>query len=200
MRCIVGLGNPGTRYRDTRHNIGFLAVERLHRSFGRIRSGADDLAEWSIARIEDEETLLLLPQTYMNASGEAVGEAMQRFTITTEELLVIYDDFQIPFGTLRLRPHGSDGGHNGLASIIGCTGTDRIPRLRIGVGGTTLPDEHTHASMADYVLSPFTTVEQGRLPDLLGHCQDACVRWLTKGIGPAMNAFNRDFFTPVKAG
>nr|MBP6673208.1 aminoacyl-tRNA hydrolase [Bacteroidota bacterium] len=124
---------------------------------------------------------------------------MQKFEIKPENILVVYDDFQIPFGTLRLRPHGTDGGHNGIASVIYHLETDEIHRLRIGVGGTTMPKQHSHESMADYVLSPFDPEEMELLPALFGHLTDACAAWLLLGIQRSMSRYNKDFFSSAGA-
>ncbi len=199
VKCIVGLGNPGEQYRMTRHNVGFLAVEyMMDKLRARHLKGTDDY-ECYQASFNDIPLLFLLPQTYMNNSGIAVRDIMQEFNIVSDDILVIYDDFQLPYGTLRLRKHGSDGGHNGIASIIYQLQSDEIPRLRVGVGGTTLPGEHTHESMADYVLSPFTQEEQKLLPPLLGHLYDAGIMWSDKGIQRTMNMYNKNFFSSAGA-
>lgn len=199
MKCIVGLGNPGPRYARTRHNVGFMLADafgRAHTASPLLHTGLFESYHCSAG---GEEFALLLPMTYMNASGEAVLAFRARYDVTVSDLLVVYDDFQIPFGTLRLRPQGSDGGHNGLASVIECLQTAEVPRLRIGVGGTTMPAEHTHGSMADYVLSPFEPDEERLLPQLLTHAHDACIQWAAAGIGPAMSLFNRNFFSSASA-
>ncbi|MFZ4621794.1 MAG: aminoacyl-tRNA hydrolase [Bacteroidota bacterium] len=199
MKCIVGLGNPGDQYRMTRHNVGFLAVEYMMEKLNaRHIKGTDDY-ECYEASFNEVSLLFLLPQAYMNNSGIAVRDIMQEFSIVSDDVLVIYDDFQLPYGTLRLRKHGSDGGHNGLASIIYQLQTDEISRLRVGVGGSTLPIEHTHESMADYVLSPFTKEEQKLLSPLLNHLHDACIMWSDKGIQRTMNMFNKNFFSSASA-
>lgn len=199
MKCIVGLGNPGEQYRKTRHNAGFLAVEFLaERLRARHLEGTDEY-ECFQAAVNGETLLLLFPQTYMNGSGAAVQMMMQKYDVTTDELMIIYDDFQIPFGTLRIRPHGSDGGHNGIASIIEHLGSGEIPRLRFGVGGVTIPASHTHDAMADYVLAPFTAEEEKLLALLFGHVSDACLLWMNSGIQRSMNRYNKNFFSSAGA-
>jgi len=199
VKCIVGLGNPGNRYRFTRHNIGFLAVEFLIDTFKAKHSEGNSLYECYQTSLAQESVLLVMPQTYMNNSGMAVREILQKHELSAADILILYDDFQLPFGTLRLRPKGSDGGHNGLSSIIYHLENDLVPRLRIGVGGKTVPVEHTHELMADYVLSRFDTDEEKLLPQLLNHTHDACVSWIETGIQKTMNHYNRNFFTSTNA-
>ncbi len=199
MKCIVGLGNPGDQYRMTRHNVGFLSVEFMMEKFGARHSESTDEYECYESSAHDTSLLFLMPQTYMNNSGAAVREVMQRHEIALNDILIIYDDFQLPFGTLRIRQHGSDGGNNGLSSVIYQMESDQVPRLRVGVGGVTLPGEHTHESMAEYVLSPFTKEEQKLLPSLFGHLHNACILWSTKGIHLTMSQFNKNFFSSASA-
>lgn len=199
MKCIVGLGNPGKQYRETRHNAGFLAIEYMIERFNAVHHEGTDEYECYRTSFCDTPLLFLMPQTYMNNSGIAVREVMQKYEVKSEDILVVYDDFQIPFGTLRLRPHGTDGGHNGIASVIYHLETDEIHRLRIGVGGTTLPKQHSHESMAEYVLSPFDREEMELLPALFGHLTDACAAWLLLGIQRSMSRYNKDFFSSAGA-
>jgi PTH1 family peptidyl-tRNA hydrolase len=140
-----------------------------------------------------------MPQTYMNNSGFAVREFRQRHEVALDDLLIVFDDFQLPFGTIRLRPKGSDGGHNGMASVIYQLESDLIPRLRLGVAGSDLPERRTHDTMADYVLSPFDASEKDRLIEFLLHAHDAASRWLEEGIERTMSAFNRNFFSDADA-
>ncbi len=199
MKCIVGLGNPGNRYRFTRHNIGFLAIEFLIDKLKAKHFEGNSFYECYQTSRSEESLLFVMPQTYMNNSGIAVREMSQKYELFAVDVLILYDDFQLPFGTLRLRPKGSDGGHNGLSSIIYHLENDLVPRLRIGVGGKTVPEEHTHESMADYVLSRFDTDEEKLLPQLLNHTHDACVSWIETGIQKTMNQYNRNFFTSTNA-
>ena len=199
MKCIVGLGNPGNRYRFTRHNIGFLAIEFLIDKFKAKHFEGNSLYECYQTSLIEEPVLFIMPQTYMNNSGTAVREVLQKHELSAADVLILYDDFQLPFGTLRLRPKGSDGGHNGLSSIIYHLENDLVPRLRIGVGGKTVPVEHTHELMADYVLSRFDTDEEKLLPQLLNHTRDACISWAETGIQKTMNHYNRNFFTSTNA-
>lgn len=199
MKCIVGLGNPGTRYRETRHNAGFLALEYMIERFNAEHRETTEEYECYQTMFCNAPLLFLMPQTYMNNSGAAVLEIMQKNSLTPDDLLIVYDDFQIPFGTLRLRPSGTDGGHNGIASVIENLETDGIPRLRFGVGGTTIPVHHSHESMAEYVLSPFTKEEMELLPSLFSHLNDACAAWVLWGMQRAMSRYNKDFFNSAGA-
>ena len=199
MKCIVGLGNPGNRYRFTRHNIGFRVIEFLIDKFKAQHFDSTALFECYQAPLSEDSLLFVMPQTYMNNSGTAVREIHQKYNLTIADFLIVYDDFQLPFGTLRLRPKGSDGGHNGLSSIIYNLENDLIPRLRIGVGGKTVPIERTHELMADYVLSRFDIEEEKLLPQLLNHAHNACTSWVETGIQKTMNHYNRNFFTSANA-
>jgi peptidyl-tRNA hydrolase, PTH1 family len=195
LKCIVGLGNPGNRYRFTRHNIGFLAVEFIIEKFHAVSSGGNELFEAFSATIGGQDIMIVMPQTYMNNSGFAVREIYQNYRISYDELLIVFDDFQLPFGTLRMRAKGTDGGHNGMASIIYQLQSDMIPRLRIGVLGKTIPEKHTHELMADYVLTRFDVDEEKLLPQLLQYSVDSCQSWIDNGIAKTMSTHNRNFFS-----
>ena len=152
--AIVGLGNPGSQYRETRHNVGFLVVNELCR---RLRVGLKPgKGEYLIARANMEGVGLHVaaPMTFMNNSGTAVVDILERFQIAPRELLVVVDDFALPLGILRFRLRGSDGGHNGLASIIYMLNSDELPRLRCGIGSPEMPTDKN--LMADFVLEKFT--------------------------------------------
>ena len=185
MYLIVGLGNPGPQYANTRHNIGWMVVERLaaqHRlSFDRLQFKAR-VAAGSLA---DRRVVLAKPLTYMNLSGEAVGPLMRFYKIPLERLLVVYDEIDIPFDTLRLRPEGGAGGHRGMRSIIQSLGSQQFARLRVGVGR---PPSGWEA--ADHVLAPWTKDEAALVPALIERAALASETWLTEGILTAMNRFN----------
>ena len=195
MKCIVGLGNPGSEYRLTRHNIGFRAVEAVAERLNALPRQGNESYSLYTAPTESGELLLVFPQTYMNNSGVAVLAVMERFGVNSDELLVAVDDFQLPLGMLRMRGKGSDGGHNGLASIIYYLNTDMFARLRIGVAGETMPEHHTHDAMADYVLDRFISAEENVLPQLIRHAADAARCWAEHGIAITMNQYNKNFFT-----
>ncbi len=184
MMMVVGLGNPGRQYEHTRHNVGFMTVDELAR-----RHGATQIAErkgaWTArATIAGRSILLVKPQTFMNVSGEAVGPLWRWHKMDLKDLLVISDDIDLPFGRLRLRPHGSAGGHNGLKSIFAHLGSQDIARLKIGVGRAAGRDAK------DHVLAPFSAEERADLPVVLGHAADAVELMLRQGLDAAMNVIN----------
>lgn len=181
---IVGLGNPGEAYARHRHNVGFMCVDLLARrhslSFRRTRHRSL-VAQGSIC---GREVTLAKPLTFMNLSGQAVAALVRHYHLPTEQLLVIYDDLDLPLGRLRLRPSGSSGGHKGLASIMEHLGTSNFPRLRIGIGRDPTIDP------ADYVLSPFRPEEMELVQKVLEAAADAVEAVLTQGLQAAMNRFN----------
>lgn len=199
MKCLVCLGNPGNRYKFTRHNIGFLAGEFLCATWNAAHVEGNPLYELYAVGRGEEKIMILLPQTYMNNSGFAVREFRQQHELPLKNMLVIFDDFQLPFGTIRLRPKGSDGGHNGMASIIYQLESELIPRLRLGIAGDGLPEHHTHELMAEYVLSTFTKNELSYLEKLMNRCCDAVTSWIDVGISKTMSSFNRNFLNDADA-
>jgi len=182
---VVGLGNPGRRYEGTRHNAGFMAVERLQRRLPEGTSRARFQAHIVETRDGDSRVVLAQPQTFMNESGIAVAQLVRWYKVPLERLLVVYDDLDLPLGTIRLRADGSDGGHNGIASIIRSLKTNTFPRLRIGISrpasGPTVP----------YVLSRFNATERRELEDILDRTSDAILVWIREGLVSAMNQFNQ---------
>lgn len=185
---IVGLGNPGSRYTTTRHNVGFKVTERIAERFNlNFRAGKGDyLISAPRHKLGEEAQILLLkPLTFMNNSGAAVRQAVDYFAIALPKVLIIFDEFQLPLGKLRLRPNGSDGGHNGMASVIQHLGTQEIPRLRVGIGS-----ENEIENTVNYVLSSFSLEEQKQLPVIFDCAADAALNFVTEGIQDAMNHFN----------
>lgn len=185
MRVLVGLGNPGEEYRETRHNIGFLVTEEIGRRHQAPRERRQCRSFVTRARVGESEVVLARPLTYMNHSGEAVAEILAREGVGPDDLLVICDDLYLDFGTLRLRPRGSHGGHNGLRSIIAALGTREFPRLRVGVGPA-----QEGVPRADYVLAPFRRPERSRLDDVVGRAADCAEAVVLEGIHKAMSRFN----------
>lgn len=181
---ITGLGNIGSEYENTRHNVGFLAVEQLASS-----AGASFTVETlgSVARVKHKGRtfILLKPGTYMNRSGKAVQYWLQKEKIPKENLLVILDDFNLPFGKLRLRGKGSDGGHNGLKDIDQQTGGNDYARLRIGIG-----NEFAKGRQVDYVLGKWGKEETEQLPPILEKAADIIKSFGTVGLELTMTAFN----------
>lgn len=183
---LACLGNMGREYENTRHNIGFLAAERLIEKndlrCNRLRFRA--LTE--VIDFGGTKVLLMMPQTYMNNSGEAVGEAARFYKIPPERVLVIYDDVAIPLGKVRVRANGSAGGHNGIKSIIAHLGSDKFPRVKVGVGSPTNPEY----DLADWVLGSFTQAERKTINDTLDRALGAAETLIQKGILEAQNKFN----------
>lgn len=186
MRLIAGLGNPGRRYADTRHNLGWRVAEELARRWGaetwRRKLGAF-VAE---ARTADTRVALLRPRRYMNRSGSSVRKAMDFWKLGAQGLLVIVDDLDLDLGRLRLRPGGSAGGHNGLASIVEHLGHEEFPRLRLGIGPAPEPEEQV-----SFVLSPFAAEERPEVERMVGRAADAAECWVAHGVDEAMNRYNR---------
>ena len=187
MKLIVGLGNPGREYRDTRHNVGFLVVDELARRYGiDWAAGPSQIAETLIGKRFGAEPLMLAkPLTYMNNSGDSVAGLVRYFNVAHDELLVVVDEAALPFGKLRARARGSAGGHNGLKSIIERLGTTEFSRLRLGVGrGDGRRD------LADHVLARFERSEQAELETLITRAADAAEMFAAEGISKVMNAYN----------
>jgi PTH1 family peptidyl-tRNA hydrolase len=184
MKAIVGLGNPGSRYRGTRHNVGFAVADELARRAALEFESAPAealLARW---RRTDGVVLVVKPMTFMNASGQAVGEVLRYFKIDPVDLLVVVDEVQLPLGRLRARARGSAGGHNGLKSIIEHLGPE-FPRLRLGIGrGDARRD------LADHVLARFESDEAAEAERMTTRAADAAEQFVTDGIAAVMNAYN----------
>ncbi len=182
MKLIVGLGNPGEKYRYTRHNIGAKVVNELARrneiSLRRIRY----FSHFGEGKIGDESIAIILPMTYMNLSGEAVLSAIRDKEIAPSELLVVCDDADLELGTIRIRPFGSDGGHRGLRSIIEKLGSGSFARLRIGIG--------KRGSLKDHVLRSFNKSEIEKAEEVEERAAEAALSWLRDGIEKAMSKYN----------
>lgn len=185
MKLLVGLGNPGHAYRDTRHNVGFEVLDVLAQRAGspaRKQRFQGDVAQ---ATIRGVPVLLLWPLTWMNLSGSSVLAARDFYKIAAEDILILCDDFNIPLDTIRLRPGGSAGGQNGLADIITRLATTAVPRLRIGIGPVP-----TGWKPADFVLGKFSREERERVGPTVERAADAAEEWLAVGIQAAMNRYN----------
>jgi PTH1 family peptidyl-tRNA hydrolase len=185
MKLIVGLGNPGGKYKDTRHNVGFEVAAVLARRFGKSSPREKFQGETVEAAIAGQKVLLLTPLTYMNASGGSVLAARDFYKIENSDILVICDDFALPLAKLRLRVKGSSGGQKGLADILRRLGTEEIPRLRIGIG---IPPAGRDAAV--YVLSRFKPEEQPPMADAIQRAADAAATWVEAGLATAMNKYN----------
>lgn len=186
MWLVVGLGNPGEEYAATRHNAGFLLVERVARARGVELRGRAFKARTAVVRGGEDEVLLALPRTFMNRSGMAVREILAKKGIPPERMVVVYDDLDIPLGEIRVRKRGSPGTHKGMISIVDAIGTREFPRLRIGIG--PLPGGR---EAADYVLAPFGRNERLLLDGSLDEAAEALDMILAGGTDRAMSRFNR---------
>ena len=186
MKLIAGLGNPGDRYRGTRHNVGFAVIDGLAARHGLAFETGPAEALQGKWRVDGDVVLLAKPLTFMNVSGQAVSAMCRYYRIEVPDLLVVCDDVNLPLGRLRARASGSEGGHNGLRSIADGLGTTEYARLRIGVGrGDARRD------LADHVLARFEPDEQAEIDIAVARSIDAVETWVKSGIGPVMNAFNR---------
>jgi len=187
MKLIIGLGNPGQRYINTRHNIGFRAIEELaDRAGARLRKKFFLHAKEAYTTIAKERVVLIEPLTFMNLSGGCIARYIKKESAEPESILVICDDVNLPLGSVRIRSQGSSGGHNGLESIISNLKRSDFPRLRLGVGKTD-----TIYDLADYVLSDFRKEETEDLDEMIARSADACECWIRDGIDKAMNLFNK---------
>ena len=186
MKLIVGLGNPGREYVHTRHNAGFEVMDAIADHVSADISQKKFKALIDKVRIGNESVLLMKPQTYMNNSGEAVRAAMDFYHLTPQDLLVIYDDMDMPVGRLRLRQKGSAGGHNGMKSIIKHLGGDTFPRIRVGIGG----EKHPGQDLADYVLGHFKDDEKELLSDALDKAEKAAELFAQDEFSEAMNKYS----------
>lgn len=185
-RLVIGLGNPGSEYEDTRHNIGFRVVEAVAEDRGVTfkREASNVLVAW--ASVRGQRFGLVKPQSYMNRSGRAVHNMMQRLGLRPEDLLVVFDDINLKPGMVRLRPGGSAGGHNGVQDIIDTLRTDTFPRLRVGIGSN-----FPRGRQVDYVLSPFTEDEKPIIREAVDTAREAVLTFVSEGIVKAMNRFNK---------
>lgn len=183
---IVGLGNPGQKYAETRHNVGWQTLELLAQQLGVRTNKIRFQSTYCIANADGLKLLLLKPQTYMNLSGEAVRAAQSYFHLPPERTIVIFDDISLPVGRIRVRGDGSAGGHNGIKSIIAETGSQDFPRVKIGVGAKPHPDY----DLADWVLSSFSASEKKLLQPAMEHARDAALCIAKQGVAQAANAFN----------
>jgi len=193
MKLIVGLGNPGKKYADTRHNAGRRLIESIaHHSHLTLSKKRQLQASITSFEMEGHPTALAFPEVFMNVSGEAVRALVRSCSVDVkQDLLVVVDDTALPFGRMRLRPRGSDGGHNGLKSVSECLETQDYARLRLGIGMPDLPSgKMLEISLESYVLAPFTAEEHKALPSILSRGREACHLWIGQPMENAMNAIN----------
>ncbi|HHU51014.1 MAG TPA: aminoacyl-tRNA hydrolase [Firmicutes bacterium] len=196
---IVGLGNPGEEYELTRHNAGFLVVDRLKALYQvRLKQECHALCGW-FNLSDDEEAptrhriMLAKPLTYMNLSGNAVFALINKYGFALSRVIIVYDDLSLPFGVLRIRAQGSSGGHKGIASVINRIGPV-VPRLKVGIGA---PPEGM--SLPDYVLDKFSKTEQRMLPEITSIAGEAIITWVKKGTEKAMSIYNGIVLNPYES-
>ena len=186
MHAIFGLGNPGRRYMETRHNIGFIIIDQMAVKYQvPFKAGKGDYYFCEI-REDNRRVLLVKPTTYMNHSGRCVAQILKYFPVNIQEILIVYDDFHLPFGTIRFRNRGSDGGHNGINSIIFELQTDQFDRLRFGIG-----DVFENAT--EHVLTKFTGPEKRALDKLVTVSGEGITSWINYGIETTMNKYNGSY-------
>ena len=183
---VVFLGNPGLKYRSTRHNAGFLAADAVERDCGVSIDRLRFHALTAQAELGGQKVLLMKPQTYMNSSGESIRAAADYYKVDPEDILIVYDDISLAPGQLRIRAKGSAGGHNGIKSIIAHLGTQEFPRVKVGVG-----EKPARMDLADYVLGHFSKEEQATMDDAVKEAADAVCEIVNVGIAQAMNDHNR---------
>ncbi|MFA6918941.1 MAG: aminoacyl-tRNA hydrolase [Patescibacteria group bacterium] len=188
MKLIIGLGNPGKAYANNWHNLGFMALDKLQEdnNFEKFKKEAKLLAEISVGKIGREKVILAKPQTFMNKSGEAVSLISHYFKLSSENLIVIHDDIDLPLGKIRIAYDSSAGGHNGVKSIIGSLGTQKFSRIKIGVKTDKLDKIET----ADYVLEKIPASNKKIISNMAGLASSACLEIITDSVTSAMNIFN----------
>lgn len=191
VKLIVGLGNPGYEYHLTPHNLGFMAVDRLAESCGVEIARREGQALIASTELEGEQIVLAKPQTYMNLSGMAVARLLERLDLPVSALIVLVDDVDLPLGSLRIRPRGSAGTHNGMKSVIGALQVDEFGRVRMGVSPARPIED-----LVSYLLSPFRKADLEIVADLLEQANEAVRIILKEGIPRAMNRFNRRVALP----
>lgn len=184
MKVIVGLGNPGKKYEGTRHNVGFFVIDHLAKRWGVDLTETKFQALYGSKVIHGEKVFLLKPLTYMNLSGEALRPFLDYYKMDIGNIVVIYDDLDLPVGTIRLRLKGGHGGHNGMKSIIERLGTNHFKRVRIGIG------RPEHEPVVDYVLGKFSEEDKEQVEQAVEKAADACEYWLTNDFDEVMNKFN----------
>lgn len=187
MHLIVGLGNPGAKYSLTRHNIGFMVIDALAHYFSYGRFKREHRAETALVKVGRESVLLTKPQTFMNLSGESVRPLIDYYDIEFFQILVIHDEVDLPFGTMKYQKNRGHGGHNGVRSIHKHLGTNEYCRLRAGVGRP----QNIRMDVADFVLQNFSTEEQGEVPDFLSRVGDSVIHFIEKGFAATANYYNQ---------
>lgn len=184
--CLIGLGNPGRQYLQTRHNAGFLVIDRIAEEANLKLDQQGFQSVYGKGLLKGEQVFLVKPQTFMNLSGEAVGPFIKYYRIPLEQVLIIYDDLDLPLGKIRIRLSGSAGGHNGLSSVLTAIGDQAVPRLRVGIG------RPADGRVIDYVLTAFSGAELNEFKASINRAAQAGISFVTEGAQAAMNRFNRN--------
>ena len=192
--CLIGLGNPGRQYSQTRHNAGFLVIDRIAEEANLQLDQQGFQSVYGKGLLKGEQVFLVKPQTFMNLSGEAVGPFIKYYRIPLEQVLIIYDDLDLPLGMIRIRLSGSAGGHNGLSSVLNAIGEQAVPRLRVGIG------RPADGRVIDYVLSAFSGAELNEFKASINRAAQAGISFVTEGAQAAMNRFNRNPMSDQKEG
>ncbi len=188
---LIGLGNPGREYRDSRHNLGFMVIDRLVIRLNAHGMKMQSKAIITTATYQDRKLILAKPQTYMNLSGQSAQGLLHFYKLPVENMLVAHDDLDLPFGTIRIRPGGGPGGQRGMASTIEQLGTKDFPRLRLGIGRPP-----GRMDPADYVLQNFSRDEMKVLSEIVDRAADAALTFVTDGLNKAMNKYNGSMEVP----
>jgi peptidyl-tRNA hydrolase, PTH1 family len=192
VKLIVGLGNPGIEYQFTPHNAGFLALDRIADDCNVTLANRRGRALTARAKLAGHDVLLAKPETFMNLSGLSVAALLRELSLAPEDLIVLYDELAFPLGTLRIAERGSANGHNGVKSVSAALGTEQWNRIRIGIGKPSLADgREVKSGGKEYLLSPFRKQELAVLDEVLDRAHKAVEAVLTRGVGAAMNEFNR---------
>lgn len=186
MKCIIGLGNPGRKYEKTRHNVGFMVLDKLAEEHNWNINQSKFNGLYTMETVDQTKIILLKPQTYMNLSGESVRPLMDFYKLDIDDILVVYDDLDLPTGKVRLRQKGGHGGHNGIRSMIDHLGTKQFNRLRIGIDRPA-----NQVSVVDHVLGEFYKTQQPSVEEGIEHAVAACNAWMNKPFPEVMNDFNQ---------
>lgn len=192
MFCLIGLGNPGSQYSQTRHNAGFLVIDRIAELTNIKIDKKGFRSNYGKGFINNNPVLLVKPQTFMNLSGEAAGPIINYYRVPLSQVLIIYDDMDLPLGSIRIRLSGSAGGHNGLTSVLSSINSQNVPRLRVGIG------RPNNESVVDYVLTAFSGREMEEFNASISKAAEAVISFVTDGPEYAMNKFNRNPTNDVK--
>lgn len=187
MRLIVGLGNPGKKYSNSRHNVGFMVLDNLAKT-ARLRFKKSFTMTAKLARMSSEQdnVLLVKPQSYMNNSGHCLKKICRKYKLSWKDILVVYDDVDLDLGRIKFRAEGSSAGHQGMASVISVLGTDKISRLRVGISKSLSPD----GNLADYVLSDFINSERRILAEVIERASNCSLDWINKDVQSLMQKYN----------